>query len=308
MNDQSSSSQPRVYGAEHDNGLLTGVRHWLKGLRRRNGGDHSVRETLEELIEEREQDELPIDEHEQVLLTNIFRLRDLTAYDVMIPRADIVAVEVEMALREVTDILARVGHSRLPVYRETLDDVIGMVHIKDLVSVVAKGRTVNLQHLVRRVLFVSPSIRVLDLLLEMRLKRTHMALVVDEYGGIDGLLTIEDVVEQIVGEIEDEHDTETDPEMVEMGDGTAVADARVSLEDFEERYGEIVSEDEREEIDTLGGLVFRITGRIPARGELVRHPESGLEFEIVEADPRRIRRLRVRNLPPPIERAERPED
>ncbi len=308
MTDQSSSSSPRIYGAEHDSGLLTGVRHWLKGLRRRNGGDHSVRETLEELIEEREQDELPIDEHERVLLTNIFRLRDLTAWDVMIPRADIVAVEVGTDLREVTDTLARVGHSRLPVYRETLDDVIGMVHIKDLVAVVAKGRTVTLQHLVRRVLFVSPSIRVLDLLLEMRLKRTHMAMVVDEYGGIDGLLTIEDVVEQIVGEIEDEHDSEAEPEMVDMGDGTLMADARVSLEDFEERYGEVVTEEEREEIDTLGGLVFRITGRIPARGELVRHVGSGLEFEILDADPRRIRRLRLRNLPPPVERGDRQDD
>lgn len=308
MTDQSSSSSPRIYGADHDSGLLTGVRHWLKGLRRRNGGDHSVRETLEELIEEREQDELPIDEHERVLLTNIFRLRDLTAWDVMIPRADIVAVEVGTDLREVTDTLARVGHSRLPVYRETLDDVIGMVHIKDLVAVVAKGRTVTLQHLVRRVLFVSPSIRVLDLLLEMRLKRTHMAMVVDEYGGIDGLLTIEDVVEQIVGEIEDEHDSEAEPEMVDMGDGTLMADARVSLEDFEERYGEVVTEEEREEIDTLGGLVFRITGRIPARGELVRHVGSGLEFEILDADPRRIRRLRLRNLPPPVERGDRQDD
>lgn len=282
-----------------DSGLLENVRHWFKTMRKRNGGDSSVRETLEELIEEREQDELPIDEHEQVLLGNIFKLRDLTAYDVMIPRADILAVDVNTPLAEVTEMMARVGHSRLPVYKETLDDVLGMVHIKDLVAVVNKGRPVKLEHLVRRVLFVSPSIRVLDLLLEMRLKRTHMALVVDEYGGIDGLLTIEDVVEQIVGEIEDEHDTEAEPEMIEQGDGTVIADARVALEDFEERYGEIVTEDEREEIDTLGGLVFRITGRVPARGELVRHPESGLEFEITDADPRRIRRMRVRNVPEP---------
>ncbi|WP_404383364.1 hemolysin family protein [Caenispirillum salinarum] len=307
MNDQSSSSQPRTVGAETDNGLMQGLRQWIRGLRKRNG-DHSVREALEELIEERESDDLPIDEHEHVLLGNIFKLRDMTAYDVMIPRADIIAVEMNTPLPEVTELMARVGHSRLPIYRETLDDVLGMVHIKDLVAVVNKGRPVKLEHLLRRVLFVSPSIRVLDLLLEMRLKRTHMALVVDEYGGIDGLLTIEDVVEQIVGEIEDEHDTEVEPEMIDHGDGTVIADARVPLEDFEERYAPITTEEEREEIDTLGGLVFRILGRIPARGELVRHPESGLEFEIIDADPRRIRRLRLRNVPEPSSRPETGED
>jgi CBS domain containing-hemolysin-like protein len=148
----------------------------------------------------------------------------------------------------------------------------------------------------RRVLYVSPSIRVLDLLLEMRLKRTHMALVVDEYGGIDGLVTIENLVEQIVGEIEDEHDRAIEPDFVEYPDGVIEADARMPLEELEARVGRLLDDDDREDIDTLGGLVFFLAGRVPSRGELIAHP-SGLEFEIVEADPRRIKRLRLRNIP-----------
>ena len=136
----------------------------------------------------------------------------------------------------------------------------------------------------------------LDLLLEMRVKRTHMALVVDEYGGIDGLLTIEDLVEEIVGEIQDEHDDEPEPQMVERPDGALLADARVELEEFEDRFGEIFSEDDKEDVDTLGGLVFALAGRVPVRGELIKH-ESGLVFEVVDGDPRRVRRLRIRNLP-----------
>jgi CBS domain containing-hemolysin-like protein len=178
-----------------------------------------------------------------------------------------------------------------------------MIHIKDLARAVGghsqevafEGAEdaepgAKLGDLVRKVLFVSPAIRILDLLLEMRLKRTHMALVVDEFGGIDGLVTIEDVVEQIVGQIEDEHDPETAPEIVERPDGSAVADGRVTLAVFEERYGPSFDEDERNEADTLAGLVARLAGRVPARGELVKHA-SGLEFEVLEGDPRRVRKL-----------------
>jgi CBS domain containing-hemolysin-like protein len=154
----------------------------------------------------------------------------------------------------------------------------------------------KLAKIVRPVLFVSPAVRVLDLLLDMRLKRTHMAMVVDEYGGIDGLVTIEDVVEQIVGEIEDEHDTDAAPRMTRRDDGTLIADARATLEEFEGRFGAVFTEDEREATDTLGGLVVRLAGHVPARGELVKHP-SGVEFEVIDSDPRRVRRLRVRNLP-----------
>jgi CBS domain containing-hemolysin-like protein len=274
---------------------MTLLRRVLPGGRR---SDDPVRDAIEELMED-DDDNASMNTHERLLLGNILHLRDVTAYDVMIPRADIIAVEVETPLSEVVDLVAQCGHSRLPIFRDTLDDVMGMIHIKDVLPIVSKGRSVSLRHLSRRVLFVSPAIRVLDLLLEMRLKRTHMALVVDEYGGIDGLVTIEDLIEQIVGEIEDEHETDSDPEMLISADGTLSADARVALEDFEERFGSLFSEEEKEDTDTLGGLLFRMIGRVPVRGELISHP-SGLEFEVVDADPRRIRRLRLRNLPSPI--------
>jgi CBS domain containing-hemolysin-like protein len=272
------------------------LRGWLKGLRRGKAGE-SVRETLEELFEEREEAEIPIDEHERRLLGNILQLRDVTAYDVMVPRADIVAVDSKVTLAGLLDVINAKGHSRYPVYRGTLDDAIGMVHIKDVLMLVASGKPFSLQRIVRKVLFVSPSVRLLDLLLEMRLKRTHMALVVDEYGGIDGLMTIEDVVEQIVGEIEDEHDRDVEPDYIERPDGVIEADARVPIEDLEARVGgALLDEEEHEDVDTLGGLVFFLAGRVPSRGELINHP-SGLEFEVVDADPRRIKRLRVRNVP-----------
>ncbi|WP_299442208.1 hemolysin family protein [uncultured Rhodospira sp.] len=274
------------------------LRTWLRTLlsRVRTNGDSSVRDTLEEIIEERDDAELPIDAHERLLITNVLHQRDTTADDIMVPRPDIVALREGATLSEIADLMALKGHSRMPVFRETLDNILGMVHIKDLIPHLYRGEAPNLATLVRPVLFVSPSMRVLDLLLEMRLKRSHLALVVDEYGGIDGLVTIEDLIEQIVGEIEDEHDVESDPELTVHEDGSIVADARLDLEDFEERFGAFLSDEEREETDTLAGLVFRLAGRVPGRGELIVH-DSGMEFEVMDADPRRIKRLRLRNLP-----------
>jgi CBS domain containing-hemolysin-like protein len=177
-----------------------------------------------------------------------------------------------------------------------MDDVIGMIHIKDVLARLATAEAFDLGELVRRVLFVSPSIRVLDLLLQMRLERVHMAMVVDEFGGVDGLVTIEDLVEEIVGDIQDEHDVE-EIDMIDRPDGSILADARTEIEDFESRVGPVLSDEEREDVDTLGGLVFNLAGRVPARGEVVRHT-SGIEFEVVDADPRRVKRLRLRRLPP----------
>ncbi len=300
MNDPSGSRPPRENGANDDSlaHLLFG---WLRAWRRGKAGE-SVRETLEELFEQREEDEIPIDEHERRLLSNILHLRDLTAYDVMVPRADIAAVDTKISLEGLLEIINAKGHSRYPVFRGTLDDAIGLIHIKDVLMLVASGKPFALHRIVRKLLFVAPSMRVLDLLLEMRLKRTHMALVVDEYGGIDGLVTIEDLVEQIVGEIEDEHDREAEPDYIERPDGVIEADARMPIEEFEARVGPLLDEEDREDIDTLGGLVSFLAGRVPSRGELITHP-SGLEFEVVDADPRRIKRLRVRNLPSPEDRA-----
>jgi CBS domain containing-hemolysin-like protein len=189
------------------------------------------------------------------------------------------------------------GHSRVPVYRETLDDVVGFIHVKDLLAPAAERREPSLLPLLRKVLFVAPSMPILDLLVQMRQARTHIAMVVDEFGGIDGLVTIEDLIEEIVGEIEDEYDVTLAPRLVERPDGTLIADARTPIEVLEERQGtRLRPQGEQEEVDTLGGLVSSLAGRVPKRGEVIAHP-GGIEFEILDADPRRIKRLRVRSPP-----------
>lgn len=299
MSDPGPQRSPRD-GANDDFSPLQGVKNWLRSLRRGRNGESSLRHAIEELIEESEgeSEEALISRDESSLLLNILKLRDLTAYDIMVPRADIAAVPNDITLDGLVHAIIDQGHSRYPVFRETLDDVVGMLHIKDVLACSSGDRPFDMAALLRKVLFVAPSMRALDLLLQMRMSRIHMALVVDEFGGIDGLVTIEDVVEEIVGEIEDEHDVAEGPKLIPRPDGTLIADARATIEEFEQRVGPVLTEEEREhDIDTLGGLVFSLTGRVPSRGELVTHP-SGLAFEVLEADPRRIRRLRVRNLPP----------
>ena len=289
--------------AEQSPGLLKTLKRWWAP---ESAEAETVREVIEELIEERNEESPPddggpaIDPNERLLLGNVLKMRTVTALDIMIPRPDIVAVEVQTPMDQVLELLMKERHSRLPVYRDTLDDVIGMVHIKDVAVMVAAPDIEHppLSKIVRPLLFVSPAVRVLDLLLEMRLKRTHMALVVDEYGGIDGLLTIEDVVEQIVGKIDDEHDGEEAVTIIEKADGSISADARVTLEEFEKRFGDVFTAEEYAATDTLGGLVISLAGHVPGRGELIKHP-SGIEFEIIDGDPRRVRHLRVRGLPAP---------
>ncbi len=256
----------------------------------------SARDTLDELIEERGESEVPIDKDERVLLANILELRDRKVGNVMVPRVDVIAVEAGASLSDVIDLMTREGHSRLPVYRQTLDDTVGMVHIKDILAWRGEDKAFRLSKIMRRALFVAPSMQVLELLLEMRVTRCHMALVIDEFGGVDGLASIEDLVEEIVGEIEDEHDRDLEPVIIHRPDGTFDADARVTMETMETMAGGLVSTEEvreREGIDTLGGLVFSLAGRVPIRGELISHP-SGVEFQVLEADPRRIKKLRVR--------------
>ena len=299
--DSADPSSPQRNGATRtqpaaQGGTNGGPIGWLRRkLRLRNGAD-SLRETIEELIEQEDTDELP-ESDELVMFRNILQLRDLAARDVMVPRADITAVEIGVTLADLVELMGSTAHSRMPVYRDNLDDVVGMVHIKDVLACWDSETPFHLSNIVRRTLFVAPSMPILELLLQMRANRIHMALVVDEFGGIDGLITIEDLVEEIVGEIEDEHDEEAQPAVTERPDGTYVADARVEIEDFEEKVGTFVTDEERDDIDTLGGLVFALADRIPARGEVIRHG-SGVEFEILDADPRRIKRLRVCNLSP----------
>ena len=259
------------------------MRAILRRLRRREKNE-AVREAIEELIEETPESDTPISEDQRVLLANILKLRDKTVADVMVPRVDIVAIAADTPLDEVVRVIQTEAHSRYPVYREALDDVIGMIHIKDVLAYWGTSKKFNLRDILRRVVFVAPTLPVLDMLLDMRRSRTHMALVVDEFGGTDGLLTIEDLVEEIVGEIEDEHDVAQTPTVARRVDGTIDVNGRTPIELLEQEIGRVLSEDERREIDTVGGLIFSLLGRIPERGEVVSHP-SGVEFEVLDVDP-----------------------
>jgi len=272
----------------------------ITGILRRRGVEQSVRESIAELVQEAaaapiQPGVLPeLDRQERVLIANVLRLRETTADDVMVPRADIVAMRVDVTLEQALQQIRVDGHSRLPVYREQLDEIVGMVHIKDVFAYVGRPEAFSLEAILRRPLMVAPNMPVLDLLLQMRQARMHLALVVDEYGGIDGLVTIEDLVETIVGDISDEHDDEIVPMVTERADGALDVNARMDVDAFEQRMGPVLTEDERQaDIDTVGGLVFTLAGHVPARGEVVSHP-SGIEFRVLEADGRRIRRLRVR--------------
>ena len=264
------------------------------------GHEGSLRESIAELVQEaadavQEPGELPeLDRQERVLIANVLRLRGTTADDVMVPRADIIAMAVDVTLDQALEMIRREGHSRMPIFREQLDDIVGMIHIKDVFAYSGRPEEFNLESIVRAPLMVAPQIPVLDLLLQMRQARIHLALVVDEYGGIDGLVTIEDLVETITGDIADEHDEEDSPLIVERPDGTLDLDARLPVEDFETRFGAVLTPEERAaDIDTVGGLIFTLAGRVPSRGEVITHA-SGMEFRVLDADPRRIRRLRAR--------------
>ncbi len=280
-----------------DSSLAQNLLTWLRGTSRGRNGDEMLRESLSELIEESEDEQGPFNREERLMLMNILKLHRLRVDDVMVPRPDIVAIEVDAPLDKVVEAMHEAFHSRLPIYQDTLDHVLGFVHIKDLLAY-WEGRTdFNLVDVAHDVLFVPPTMSVLDLLLRMREGRIHMALVVDEFGGTDGLVTIEDLVEEIVGEIEDEHDQVEAPTIEERPDGVLVADGRADIDEFEARVGvDLLPEERDEDIDTLGGFVFSLFGRVPQRGELISHP-SGLEFEVLDADPRRVKRLRVRGLP-----------
>ena len=299
--DTPSSSEPRDNGAIPKSSFAATILGWLRRLRRPRNGEGRLRESFEELIEEHEEAQETIVPEEWAMLRNILTLDRTRVDDVMVPRADIVAVEATVPLGDLVKVFHKAGHSRLPVYRETLDDVGGMIHIKDLLSHWGSDEPLDLQGLVREVLFVPPSMPVLDLLQQMQASHIHMAVVIDEYGGTDGLATIEDLVEEIVGEIEDEHDRTEAPQMVVGADGTLEIAARTPIEELESRLALDLLPDQQDElVDTVGGLVFALLGRVPRRGELVPHP-AGFEFEVIDADPHRVKRLRIRGLPTPDE-------
>jgi CBS domain containing-hemolysin-like protein len=276
---------------------------WLRQLlvMRPRKEDH-LREAIEELIsnshDEPATTQSAVATHERKLISNVLELRDLSVLDIMVPRANIVAVSVATPVEELLRMMAERPHSRLPVYKGDLDNIVGVLNMKDIFVKLATQGDISIENLMREPMVVSPAMRVMDLILHMRQSKVHMAFVVDEFGGIDGLVTINDLIEAIVGEIDDEYDFEVTPQLIERPDGSAIADARYPIEAFEERFGNVFTEDEeREEVDTLGGLVTYLAGRVPMRGEVIRH-ENGMEFDIIDADPRRVTRLRVRNLPP----------
>ena len=265
--------------------------------------EQSVRDSIAELVQDAASEAAPdaavgLNPQERALIANVLRLRDISADDVMVPRPDIIAMRADVTLDQAIDLLRREGHSRLPVYAEHLDDVMGMVHLKDVFAYAGPAAEFSVAKILRKPLMVAPQIGVLDLLLQMRQRHTHLALVVDEYGGIDGLVTIEDLVETIVGDISDEHDEIEGPMLTERADGSYDINARLPIEAFEEKLGPVLSEDEREaDIETVGGLVFNLAERVPTRGEIISHP-AGVEFMVLDADARRIRKLRARRVRP----------
>ena len=230
-------------------------------------------------------------------MPGMLNLRRMSLEDVAVPKAEIVAVPEDIKKDDLVALFRESGLTRIPVYEDTLDTPIGLVHLKDFAlkhGFSSNGSRFNLKKLVRPLLFAPPSMPIGVLLQKMQAERIHMALVIDEYGGVDGLVTLEDLVEQVIGEIEDEHDQDVDQFWVKESAGCYLALARTPLDEFEVEIGRrLIDPNEDEEIETLGGLVFLLSGDVPARGEVVVHPD-GPEFEIVEADLRRIKRLRVR--------------
>jgi len=226
--------------------------------------------------------------HENELLKNLAGLRGITASDVMVPRVNIVSVAMSDNFKDIVKQLIKTNHSRVPVRNESLDDIVGILHIKDVLANLFLKEKPNIKSLLKKPFFVSPSISLLDLLYEMRVKRRHLALVVDEYGGIDGLVTIEDLVEELVGEIEDEHESSSEIRLDKIEDGSVIVEARIVIDLFEDLTNSIRKEDLNDEIETLGGFIISIAGRVPVKGEVIRYSPSGLKFEILEADPRKI--------------------
>ncbi|MEP3277558.1 MAG: hemolysin family protein [Stappiaceae bacterium] len=300
-----------------------GPTRWIDRLKKsvglyRNG---SLRENLEnELSREVGDPGAIFSPEERMLLGNILRLREVRVEDVMVPRADIIAAEHTITLGKLMDAFRESGHSRMPVFHETLDDPRGMVHVKDVMAYVFEcgvvlhqdygpgtkhpayalekvdlGISVLTAGLIRPVLFVPPSMPAADLMAKMQASRMQMALVIDEYGGTDGLVSLEDLVETVVGDIVDEHDDEQEPMIEPQGEGIWLADARVDIDDAREILGkEFNAGDQEEEIDTLGGLLFTLVGRIPVRGEMIASASlPGFEFEVIDADPRRIKRMKI---------------
>jgi CBS domain containing-hemolysin-like protein len=303
--DGNGSKEPDSSSSE--GGLWSGLKSLLFGEEE----SHSLRRELEDALDdydEEEQDEgaAPsakgdLSAIERQMVRNLLHFSEHTVDDVAVPRADIIAIEEKASFTDLAALFAEAGHSRIPVYRENLDTIVGMIHIRDAFAILAGKAPVpdSLEPLIRQPLYVPESMGALTLLAEMRAKRTHLAIVLDEYSGTEGLLTFEDLVEEIVGEVEDEHDDEPEQMLVPLEGGLWEADARAELDDVAKEIDEKLA-DVEEDVDTLGGLAFVIAGRVPEPGEIVQHEESGWKLEILASDGRRVSRLRLH---PPEQKA-----
>ena len=262
----------------------------------RSNQKEELKNVIEDLIDENKSSTEKIDDGTKNIFKNVINLSDKCIEDVMIPRADIDAVSSDIKIEKLITFINKTKHSRIPVFQDNLDKIIGMIHIRDLFEKVNnKKKKENLslsRTITRKILFSSPSMKILDLLLKMRSEQIHMSIVVDEFGGTNGLVTIEDLVEEIVGEIKDEHDFEEIEEIKKISKKTYDVSARLPVEDLEKKIGGYFTDEEKEDIDTVGGLVFNLLGKIPSRGEVINH-KSGLEFTIRDADTRKIKRILV---------------
>lgn len=269
----------------------------IKSFFKKHPEEEQVIETIEEIMDEREErgDKVLIDPDEINLLKNLFKLKDMRAGQICIPNIDIVGISADASQEELKKIIIEDKFTRLPVYDKTLDDIIGVVHMKDLLCALLDNRNITVKEVMtNNVLFIPASTRALDLLREMQAKKTQMAVVIDEYGGTDGLITLEDLLEEIVGEIEDEHDAlDTPPVLHKIGNSVIQADARILITDLEERIGQFLTKEEREEeLDTIGGLVFHLFGRLPKVGEKITH-SSGLLLQVLDVDSRHIKQIKI---------------
>ena len=277
-----------------DNKFINKLNFFLKKKNK-----NKLQNKIEKLLNERLKQKKPLKINEEEIISNVFQLPEKLVNGIMIPRTDIISVDTNTDINKLVKIIGRTSHSRYPVFDKSRDNIIGMIHIKDVVSCWENKKIGNIKKLVRKILFAPHSMNILDLLLKMRTSHIHMAIIVDEHGGLDGLVTIEDLVEEIVGEIKDEHEAQKENKKSEKelneDDGSIKISSRMLIKEFEKKYGNIFSDKEDiKDIDTMGGLAFHIFGRVPLKGEVIKHP-NGCEFEILDADSRRIRTILVRN-------------
>lgn len=299
MKGTSGKADAEVEEESQRHSLLERMRSWLRSVLREK--DTSLKEVLEEVIEEHEeQAEERLAPEEKIMLHNVLSFSDIKVSDIMTPRADIAAVSSDISWHDLKKHIIEMRHTRVPVYEGTLDQVLGFIHVKDLLSLLSQEEQFDIHQFLRPLLFVPPSMRIIDLLIRMRHAGSHMAIVVDEYGGTDGLVTMEDLFEEIVGDIQDEHDEDEGSEyrITRINEATFDVSARIPIERLEKQLGlNLITEEKEGEFDTLGGLIFFQLGRVPSKGETVQHP-TGIHFEIVEADPRRIHKVRILMSPP----------